>query len=353
MRSMLIVVLGCCLALNASAAEKKTKKGGTAKTAKTTPAPAPDPAPVAPAPEAAAPVPAPDAAPAVRKHVAVVEVPAAGGLAQESVSQAARMVEAELKTQGFDVIGAAQVEAAHAKRGLKVPTCGDVAGCLANIGQIVGASYVANVSVGPAGKQFGFKLTIIDALDAKTVANKMSLLAKLDEAVLAQDVTKQVGRIAVILRKYIADKPPAPEPTPPPEPVQVVAKIEPPVTPVPPPVTPPVAPPVQPEPKVSKGAGPVPWVLMGLGVVAVGVGVGAFGTQASSAAADFKAGRDPSTARSSAKSKALLADVTSGVGAALILTGGALLLFTGGDESPAKSVYLTPAGPGLAVAGSF
>jgi hypothetical protein len=294
--------------------------------------------------------------------VAVLAVPAAAGVEQEAIDLAARIVETELQKQGFAVIGSSEVEEAHEKRGFKVPTCGDVPGCLANAGVMSGASYVANVSVGAAGKQYGFKLTVVDAIDSKTVSNKMSLVSKLEESVLTSEVKKQVARTATTLHKYIASRPPAPEPKPPPGPEPAASPEPPPMVamsspslPSVPVITPPrVAPEPGLEAKVSKGSGPVPWLLMGAGAVGVGVGVGLFGTQARSAADDFRAGRDPEASRDSAKSKALLADISSGVGIALMATGGAILLFSGSDEeAPVKSWAVTPAGSGLAVSGSF
>lgn len=106
--------------------------------------------------------------------------------------------------------------------------------------------------------------------------------------------------------------------------------------------------------EASSGPGFLPYAMIGVGAVATGVGVGLFGLQARQASIDFKAGRDPAASRDTAKSKAMLADITAGAGVALMAAGGAILLFSGDDEpASAGSVSVVPTVFGAAVSGSF
>ncbi|MGC4115891.1 MAG: hypothetical protein QM765_15120 [Myxococcales bacterium] len=140
-------------------------------------------------------------------------------------------------------------------------------------------------------------------------------------------------------------KPAVAEPKPTPEPAVATEPL---------PVTEPVA-----AVSTSSGPGVAPWVLLGTGVVAAGVGVGVFGTMANSAALDFKNGKDAVDARTRAKTNALVCDVATGVGAALAVTGVIWLIYSAASSpsEPAPTVQpgiaFTPNGASVALSGSF
>lgn len=115
----------------------------------------------------------------------------------------------------------------------------------------------------------------------------------------------------------------------------------------------------------SGGAGPLPWILFGVGgATAIGgvlLGMNAIGRRDD---ANDAAGRDRSdyeAARDGAKRSALLADISFGVTVAVVATGVILLLTSGGgaEDDGARSEGTTVAplafegGAGLALAGSL
>ncbi len=296
------------------------------------------------------------------RRIALVEQPPGAGVSKAAAHSAARSAGQEFEALGFDVVAAAQRVAAHGK-GAKVPTCGDAADCLAGIGRLAGVGYVLNIALNPAGKQFSLKLTLVDAADSKVVSNIMSFVARPQEPALTETLKKQVSRAAAALEKHLGEK----------EVLALAAKLEPkraePPREVPRPNQPalaaeppapgaaPLLPPVESSHtevtvQATKGPGAFPFILMGVGATAVGVGVGLFGMDAKSAVDDFKKGNDPLAARDRAKRSALLCDITAGAGAAMALTGLGLVLFSG-DDSPIKPVVVAPAGQGLAIAGRF
>ncbi len=324
--------------------------------------------------------------PEAQKRVALVEPAVPKGFTKAAVKKAMEAVDEGFKGQGYETVPSAQVTAQHLKRKLKVPACNDAAECLAKVGKVAGAGYVANVSINPSGKTWGVKLTLVDTNDAAIVSNNLGFVTKPDEKMLAEAMKKQVQRAGGALGKRLAEKEaaaaaaavvatapavapkPKPEPRTEPEPM----RIEPPVRPDPvaqvepaPQPSPDVAAPVSPdvplaEPPVtvrtSSGPGPVPWVLVGAGAVAIGVGYGVFGLQAQSAVKDYKAGKDAVKARDNAKQSALIADVTAGAGAVLLVVGAGMLIYSATSDAPPAvqaSVAVTPEGAGLALFGSF
>lgn len=324
------------------------------------------------------PAPQPAADKVNARRLALVEQPAATGVAKAAVHTAARSAEQEFKALGYDLLPAAQLAAAFGK-GAKVPACGDAAECLAGIGKLANVDYVLNVALNPAGKQFSLKLTLVDAADSKIVSNIMSFVARPQEPALTETVKKQVTRAAAALDKHIGEK----------EVLALAAKLEPkprqvepsresakperpalaaapaasqaPVA-LPAPAAPaatgeaPLLPPLdaghtEVTVQATKGPGAFPFILMGAGATAIGIGLGFFGMDAKEAVDRFKAGNNPQAARDRAKKSALLCDITTGAGAAVMLTGLGLVLFSMDD--PAKSVAIAPAGPGVAVSGRF
>lgn len=391
MHSLLLVLLGLGLA---AAPATPPKKGAVPKATKAL-LPAKAKAPKVPPAVVDEPL-----SPEAQKRVALVEPTAVKKVSRPALKKVMAALEADLRDQGFDTIPAAQVTAQHLKRRMKVPACGDAPDCLAKVGKVAGAGYVANVSITPAGKNLGVKLTLVDTADAKIVANRMGFVPKPTAEVLVEAVKKQVPRVAEALSKRIAEKealaaaasvvvvttsePPKPaEPTPAepapaklvapagegPQPIATVTAVTP-AEPEPAPAK--LAP--EPEPELARAPlvpapaaqlegstrSPrvLPWIAMGVGAAAVGVGVGYFGMQARGAADDFKAGNDALAARDRAKSRALLADITTGAGAAMVLVGAGVLVFGGlysGELPPAvqPSVAITPDGAAVALSGSF
>ena len=296
---------------------------------------------------------------AAQRRIALVEQPSVAAVPRAAVHAAARAAEIELKARGYELLPPAQLAAALGK-GHKSPACAGAPDCLANLGRLAGVAYVLNVSLSPAGGQFGLKLTVVDADEEKVVSNIMSLLPRPQEPALAEAVKKQVPRVVAALDKHIAGKAGALAQIGDGEPARDKTKAESlPGGALAEPYSrgdsslPAEAPPESVETRAAGGPGALPYVLIGAGVLGVGVGVGLFGHQARVAVNDFKAGRDPQSARDRAKSNAILSDLSTGVGVALAVTGAALFLFSGRDSAPPPSVAITPTGPGLAVAGRF
>ncbi|MBI5548251.1 MAG: hypothetical protein HY901_30595 [Deltaproteobacteria bacterium] len=387
MPAKLLVLLGCLLLSAPVQAQRKGASSGKAPAAKAKASPtAAKPTPAAAKAEEA-PLP-----PEAQRRIALVEPAPVKGVTKTTMKKLLGAVEEDLKAQGFEIVPPAKVTALHLKRKLKVPACKDAPDCLAKIGKVAGAGYVANVALTAAGKAFGLKLTVVDTTDATMVSNIMGLVQKATDATFVETIRKQVPRAAAALGKRIAEKQalavagPVPEdprvatPEPAPGPAVALAR---PAEPVPDAADPtkPAHPPTQvvatpvevgpgpgdpvattalPEPVAqvqasSGGPGAVPWVLVGAGAVAVGVGVGVFGTQAKSAAADFQKGLDPIQSRDKARSRALIADITAGAGAALVVVGAGLLLFWPNEAPPPvqAAISLTPSSAGVAVSGSF
>lgn len=348
MSSPLLVLLAVGLAASTAGAQKKGPPRAAVKPAAT----------AAPAEKSA------------RARIALVAQPPPAGVSRVAAHAAARDAEQELKAAGYELLPAAQL-AAKLGRGNKVPACGDAAECLAGIGKLAGVPYVLNVALSAAGKQVGLKLTLVDTADSKIVSNIMSFIAKPQEPAMAEVIKKQVARVAAALDKYIVEeemralaalepktsKPAQQSPTS--EPGSAHEKLARPSAPVESAAfkEEPLLPPLQAEHtevvvRAAKGPGPVPFILMGAGATAMGIGFGKFGMDAQAAVLEFKRGNDPEAARDRAKRSALLCDITAGAGAALVLTGVGLLLFSESD-APARPVAIAPAGQGLALVGRF
>ncbi|HEY3449481.1 MAG TPA: hypothetical protein VGK67_24215 [Myxococcales bacterium] len=402
MRATLLVLMGCCLlavppaALGAAApkAAKAPAKAAPAK-AKAEPAKVEKPEDIVLGPEAA-------------KRIALVEPALPKGMQKSSIKKLTDAIEADFKAQGYEIVPPPQVKAMHLKRKLKAPACADDPGCLAKAGKIAGAAYVANLFIAPAaGKSFNLKLMIIDSADGALVVNRASVVLKATDPIFAETIKKQVPKAAAALGTRIAEKEalaaalaqakkseepkpaeatpvaveqPKPEEPKPAETKPAVAETKPAeTTPAvetapeqPKPAEPAVAAtglanpdataPGEPVASVSStqsGSGPAPWILLGTGAVAAGVGVGVFGTMARSAAEDFKNGNDALNARSRAKTNALICDVATGVGAALAVTGVIWLIYSAASSpsEPAPAVQagvaVTPTGASVALSGSF
>lgn len=369
MRPALLALISCLVAFPAAGqvAKKAPAGKGKAKAAKV----------VAPKPEEG-PLP-----PEAQKRVALVEPAVPKGFTKVAIKKAMEAVDEGFKGQGYETVPSAQVTAQHLKRKLKVPVCNDDADCLAKVGKVAGAGYVANVSINPSGKTWGVKLTVVDTNDAAIVSNNLGFVTKPDEKMLSEAMKKQVQRAGGALGKRLAEKEAAaaaavvatapavtPEPKPEPKPEPEPMRIEPPVRPEPvaqvepsqpaPDVSAPTTDAPLAEPPVtvrsSSGPGPVPWVLVGAGAVAIGVGYGVFGLQAQSAVKDYKAGKDAAKSRDNAKQSALIADVTAGAGAVLMVVGVGMLIYSAASDAPPAvqaSVAVTPEGAGLALSGSF
>jgi hypothetical protein len=352
----ILVVLACCLTAAPAYSQKKVAAAPAAKAKPAAPAAKPEDAPLPPE---------------AQKKIALIEPAAVKGMARASMKKLLDAVEEDLKAQGFEVIPPAQVTAMHLKRKLKLPACADAPECLAKVGKIAGAGYLANISITPAAKNYVVKLSMVDTADASVVFNRMGMVSKATDALFVETIKKQVPFAASALGKRIAEKQAvavAPEPKPTPKPVET-AKIEPTPRPEEPRPTEPIAAvpsiPLEnpstatanPEPvtEVKRiGPGAYPWVMVGAGVVAVGVGVGVFGSMAKSAINDYKAGNDPAGARTRAKRDGLICDVTAGVGAAVALAGAGILIFYPREERIVTvSPTVGPSGAGIAVSGGF
>lgn len=385
MRATLLALTGTfLLAVPGLAAGAAAPKGaGPKAAAKAAPAPA----------KAEDVVPGPEAA----RRIALVEPALPKGMQRSSIKKLTDEIEGALKAQGFEVVPPIQVTALHLKRKLKAPACADAPECLAKVGRVAGAGYVANLFIAPAaGKSFNLKLMVVDTAEGTLVANRASVVLKATDPIFIETVKKQVPKAIAALSTRIAEKEavaaalvaakkpdegtPAPvveqpkpeEPKPAvavveqPKPAPVVEQPRPeepkPVAAVPVVEQPGPAEPVAAVAASSGGAGPVPWVLLGVGAVAAGVGVGVFGTMARSAADDFKNGNDAVAARDRAKLDALICDVSTGVGAALMVVGAGWLIYSAasGPSSPEAAApavqagfSVTPNGASVALSGSF
>ncbi|MGI5862246.1 MAG: hypothetical protein ACOX6T_09335 [Myxococcales bacterium] len=141
-----------------------------------------------------------------KPSIALVEPPPVEGVSAKAIKWSAYFASEELKGEGFRLIPAKQVAQAHAKKKMKVPACNDEPQCLAGIGKVTAADYVANVTVRPAGKQLGVKLTIVDTADAKIVSNIFSLVFNDEPKTLRQAIKKQIPRATAALKKHVAEK---------------------------------------------------------------------------------------------------------------------------------------------------
>ncbi len=140
------------------------------------------------------------------ESIALVEPPPVEGVSAKAIKWSAYFAKEGLEGQGFRLIAAKQVALAHAKKKLKVPACNEDLQCLAGIGQVASAGYVANVTVRPAGKQLGVKLTLVDTAEAKIISNIFSLVINDEPATLRQAIKKQIPRATAALKKHVAEK---------------------------------------------------------------------------------------------------------------------------------------------------
>ncbi len=315
-------------------------------------------------------------------RVALLEAQPAPKVDRKLAQALTALAEEELKAAGLDVVSSKDVAAAYRKMRRKVPSCADDAQCLVEAAQLSQAAYATNLSFPAAGKNLGLKVTVVEADTGKVLSNILSFVAKPTKEALSDALRKQLARTVPVVKadveekkavaaakkaeaeRLAAEKAAAEQA----ERERLAAERE---------------ARIQaekerlaavkaeqerriaeekerrrPKEKVvveyEKPFRPLPFVVMGAGAVATGVGIGVFGLQAQSAVDDFKAGRNPEEAAARARSKALVADITAGAGIAMMLGGTAWWLF-GGEPEPVSGgqVSISPSFNGVAVTGSF
>ncbi len=317
-------------------------------------------------------------------RIAVLPPSPAPGIPRQSLKNAAQVTLKELASLGFETVSPEQVSATYKKSRHKLDRCGDAPECLASIGKKLESAFIVNISMKKTKRAYGIKVTIVDVENSTIVSNIMGLVINPKGPALLAALKQKLPRTTSALVQYINEK-------------QAKAALnensfsdeasnqEQPAASLGPGeqdkvdsqqlARPTLQPSSLPE-ENSLGNTPqqrdqapshafsdifskkhiLPVTLVSGGAL-ICVGLGVFGSQAREAVSDFRSGNDPQNARSRAKSKALLADITTGAGVALVAAGIGFYLFLDQEQSvpePPRPIFsVTPSGLDVGIAGSF
>ncbi len=140
------------------------------------------------------------------KSVAVLEISSAKGVPGPTLERVIEAAGEGFIAQGYHVVLPAEVRAIHLKGRLKPSVCNDAPGCLAKEGRVVGAAYVAKLSVARGGNGYWVKLMVVDTAEAKIVAKGLSLARRGKTTIFERAIKSQVARVTAVLDGHIAKK---------------------------------------------------------------------------------------------------------------------------------------------------
>jgi len=144
--------------------------------------------------------------PEVAKRVALLEISSTKGVPALTLKKIIEAAGEGFIGLGYRVVPPAEVRALHFKGRLRPPVCNDAPGCLANAGRVVGAAYVARLSVARAGNGYWVKLMVVDTAEKKIVSKGLSLVPRGQTAIFARAIKKQMARATADLDRHIAEK---------------------------------------------------------------------------------------------------------------------------------------------------
>lgn len=144
--------------------------------------------------------------PEVAKRVALLEISSTKGVPALTLKKIIEAAGEGFVGLGYRVVLPAEVRALHFKGRLRPPVCTDAPGCLANAGRVVGAAYVARLSVARAGNAYWVKLIVVDTAEKKIVSKGLSLVPRGQTAIFARAIKKQMARATADLDRHIAEK---------------------------------------------------------------------------------------------------------------------------------------------------
>lgn len=319
-------------------------------------------------------------------RIAVLPPMPAPGIPWKSLENAAQVTLKELASLGFETVSPEQVSAAYKKSRHKLDHCGDAPECLASIGKKMESAFIVNISMKKTKRAYGIKVTIVDVENATIVSNIMGLVINPKGPALMAALKQKLPRTTSALVQYINEKQAkvalnensfsdqTNNPEQPPavslgHDDQVAVDSQQPAHPTLQPSSLPEenspddipqqrdqAPSDHTFSDIFSKKHILPVTLVSGGAL-ICVGLGVFGSQAREAVSDFQSGNDPQNARNRAKSKALLADITTGAGIALVGAGIGFYLFLDQEPSvpePPRPIFsVTPSGLDIGITGSF
>lgn len=326
-------------------------------------------------------------------RIAVLPTRPAPGIPWQSLKAAAQVTWKELANLGFKTFSPQQVSATYKKSRHKLNHCGDAPECLARIGKKMESEFIVNISMNKTRRAYGIKITVVDVENSTIVSNIMGLVINPKGPALIAALKQKLPRTTSALVQYINKKQakmaslPASKKNSFPNDETSSSELPPVVSlgPSKPSEQVPDNSPQSSSPTLQPSSLPedsspssvsqpnnnapsstfsdilskrhiLPVTLVSGGAL-ICVGLGVFGSQAREAVSDFRSGIDPQNARERAKSKALLADITTGAGVAIVAAGIGVYLFldqeTSVPEPPRPIFSVTPSGLDVGITGSF